>query len=129
LRTVGCNCSEQYTGDFCENEPDPCLDDPCYEGVTCTRDKSEELGYTCGACPSGRTGDGVSCADINECADPADNNCPQECENTLGGYKCKCRPGYISNIDECAEKTSGCGQRCKNLAGSYECSCDPGYEL
>ncbi|XP_048581956.1 uncharacterized protein LOC5522228 isoform X2 [Nematostella vectensis] len=140
LRTVGCNCSEQYTGDFCENEPDPCLDDPCYEGVTCTRDKSEELGYTCGACPSGRTGDGVSCADINECADPADNNCPQECENTLGGYKCKCRPGYISSnngrictdINECdpilGSNDCGANTDCTNGPGNYSCTCKPGYK-
>ncbi|XP_048581930.1 fibrillin-1 isoform X2 [Nematostella vectensis] len=140
LRTVGCNCSEQYTGDFCENEPDPCLDEPCYEGVTCTRDKSEELGYTCGACPSGRTGDGVSCADINECADPADNNCPQECENTLGGYKCKCRPGYISSnngrictdINECdpilGSNDCGANTDCTNGPGNYSCTCKPGYK-
>ena len=32
--------------------------------------------------------------DVNECANPLDNECEQLCENTLGGYVCSCREGY-----------------------------------
>lgn len=30
--------------------------------------------------------------DIDECKNPADNNCGnKKCENTVGGYKCLCQ--------------------------------------
>ena len=31
--------------------------------------------------------------DINECTGP--NDCNQNCENQLGGYKCSCYPNYV----------------------------------
>ena len=34
-----------------------------------------------------------------------------------------------SDVDECAEGTSGCSQECTNTVGSFDCSCVDGYEL
>ena len=34
-----------------------------------------------------------------------------------------------TDVDECAEGTSGCSQECNNTIGSFECSCIDGYQL
>ena len=36
---------------------------------------------------------------------------------------------FFSDVDECAENTSGCSQRCTNTVGSFICSCNLGYTL
>lgn len=47
-------------------------------------------------CNAGFTGTGSVCADINECEDKT--KCQEKpnsnCENTIGGYNCKCKSGY-----------------------------------
>jgi hypothetical protein len=47
-----------------------CADVPCFPGVVCTDQPSTSAGdsFVCGNCPTGYTGDGVSCTDINGCA-------------------------------------------------------------
>lgn len=37
--------------------------------------------------------DGISCDDVNECAEHTDN-CQQLCVNTEGSYECRCQTGY-----------------------------------
>ncbi|XP_063594893.1 cartilage oligomeric matrix protein-like [Penaeus indicus] len=41
-------------------ETDPCLQNPCFSGVTCTFTSMAPF-YTCGPCPAGYTGDGETC--------------------------------------------------------------------
>ena len=51
--------------------------------------------YRCGPCPSGLTGNGTSCSDVDECdlADPCDE--AVTCYNTIGGFRCgPCPKGY-----------------------------------
>ena len=36
---------------------------------------------------------------------------------------------YISDINECHERTNGCHQQCVNTNGSYVCACRTGYRL
>lgn len=50
-------------------------------------------GYTCGACPSGYSGDGTTCIDVDDCADaPCGDNgaCIDTGTNT---YACNCADG------------------------------------
>ena len=51
-------------------------------------------GFSC-TCKSGFRGDGLSCADIDECQENlffcAAN---AACVNTFGGFNCACKPGY-----------------------------------
>ena len=42
-------------------------------------------------------------SDVNECANPALNNCHQnaDCLNTPGSYQCQCKVGYTGNGVQC----------------------------
>ena len=50
-------------------------------------------------CDSGYTPKNKECVDINECA--MENTCStaEDCENTLGGYRCFCKSGYVRDPD------------------------------
>lgn len=96
---------------------------------------------TCGACPSGYTGDGyVGCTDINECAPdgkgPCDDNgnTAATCTNIGGSYTCNCSSGFRAtngscfDKDECFENTDNCHPTlatCTNTIGSFTCACNP----
>ncbi|NXE18626.1 LRP2 protein, partial [Ardeotis kori] len=48
--------------------------------------------------------DGLSCVDIDECAEQGEGACSQTCLNAPGSYSCDCLPGYLLEPD---------GQDCK----------------
>jgi len=90
--------------------PNDCLlrNGGCDELVTCTDDGDT---VTCGACPSGYTGDGdTGCVDINEC-DTANGGCDAltTCTNTPGSRICgPCPPTHTGNgEDGCVEIVGG----------------------
>ncbi|XP_043910917.1 low-density lipoprotein receptor-related protein 2-like [Protopterus annectens] len=72
---------------------------------------------------------------INECADPAINQCAHNCTNTLTSYYCSCWTGYrlmpdgkaCEDINECKETPQICSQICENTVGSFICKCASGY--
>ena len=78
------------------------------------------------------------CQNVNECADPALFQCPNQsvCQDTPGGYECICESGYAllvgvcSNINECADPDlDACDTNaaCFEETGSFSCSCNAGY--
>ena len=104
--------------------------------VTCT---SGTLSAICGACPSGYSGDGTLCTDINECA-TLNGGCDVNatCNNTVGSFTCSCGPGFqfgldmhtCNDIDECTTMNGGCDPItiCTNIPGSRVCgACPSGY--
>ena len=88
-------------------------------------------------CPSGYEQNGVSCDDVNECADDPDI-CGSNsiCGNLDGSYHCSCEDGYesvderdCSNTNECEDDHNICGSHsiCEDTIGSYNCTCENGY--
>ncbi|XP_056392643.1 uromodulin-like [Hyla sarda] len=90
------------------------------------------------SCNEGFVGDGFACSDIDECAYPWSNNCPDICVNVLGSYVCECPNGFTKNtanecvdIDECSDPTL---YHCQSLAncskneGDSSCTCKSDYK-
>ncbi len=139
--TIGgfqCECDLGYLpvadGTACDNN------DECAQGLdncdpvngTCS---NTAAGFDC-ACNAGYEGDGITCTDTNECADPASCDPNATCTNTVGSFSCACNAGYTgdgttcTDVDECAAGgTANCDANasCTNAPGSFTCTCDPGY--
>ncbi|KAK3281937.1 hypothetical protein CYMTET_10302 [Cymbomonas tetramitiformis] len=119
-------------GSVCVDE-DGCITDPCFPGVLCTDIPAPGQGRRCGPCPPGYTGDGATCADVDECASearPPYGGCFRDegagvvtaCTNTVRsmdspkGRECgPCPDGYKGSGETecvwsvtCAERNGGC---------------------
>ena len=79
------------------NIGDQCADN-CHINADCTNTSGS---FEC-TCHTGFIGDGVSCTDIDECAENKDN-CLElvdtDCTNTLGSFECKCKTGFTAMSD------------------------------
>lgn len=138
--TYGCKCNPGYKeskGSCVDVNECATLNGKCDALTKC---KNTPGSRTCGACPSGYTGDGVEgCDDINECAS-AHGGCDvlTTCKNKPGSRTCgACPSGYsgdgetgCTDIDECAAASDPCGVNgdCENGDGLYVCNCDSGYQ-
>ncbi|XP_062857960.1 hemicentin-1 [Trichomycterus rosablanca] len=122
-------------GPYCADENE------CVEGNPCSHTCHNAIGtYYC-SCPRGLTisADGRTCQDIDECS-LSGHMCHdgQDCENTIGSYRCvmRCGRGFrrtaeglsCSDINECQE-SNPCHQHCLNTIGSFRCACQPGYQV
>ncbi len=67
---------------------------PCDANATCTLLGTNAYCF----CDYGYDGDGLTCADIDECAEGIDY-CSETatCKNTIGGYLCACPTGFYSS--------------------------------
>ncbi|XP_031115719.1 putative wall-associated receptor kinase-like 16 [Ipomoea triloba] len=96
----------------------------CQGNTICVPFEGPDGGYRC-ACGKGYEGNPYlhpGCLDIDECADDGQNDCSSKnaiCLNTLGGYNCTCKEGYIDDgkgtggcqlpiKDECKVNGKGC---------------------
>ena len=63
LRFAPCTCTAAYSGSHCEKDKDGCESafQPCFSGVACNDVIAPGVGFTCGKCPSGFSGDGINC--------------------------------------------------------------------
>ncbi|XP_008122604.2 latent-transforming growth factor beta-binding protein 2 isoform X1 [Anolis carolinensis] len=142
LNTPGsyiCHCQpgfELYNGTMCE-DLNECLDSGiCSPNGECLNSHGS---YFC-ICALGfsNAAGGVSCQDVDECADHS--RCLHgQCLNTEGSYRCLCQTGFkhsqetddCIDVDECEEYgDTACGSwRCQNTLGSYHCimGCPPGF--
>ncbi|XP_052216781.1 fibrillin-2-like [Dreissena polymorpha] len=78
-------------------------------------------------CPNGYNG--TNCTDIDECKNGMET-CDQNCQNTIGGYKCECQVGFLLENDnasctKCRNWTYGemCSRECKcNVTNTETCN-------
>ncbi|XP_072000224.1 uncharacterized protein [Engystomops pustulosus] len=134
--TATCKCSSGWTGEFCTEDYDACLENSCFNTSSCVDNKAPLDGYQCSQCPPGLYGDGIKCFDIDECYE-GKSDCDQICINTLAGYSCACNNGYeisadnkhCNDINECMNSSS-CAENalCSNAPGNYSCHCADGYD-
>ena len=140
--TYACNCPSGYgnvggtpTGACTDVNECATANGGCFAGTTCTNTVGSR---TCGSCPVGYTGDGVTCNDVNECATNNGGCAPATatCANTAGSRTCTCNAGYAgpgtvcTDVNECATNNGGCSASppvtCTNSPGSSTCGACPG---
>ena len=113
---------------------DECSKNPCYPGSGC---ENIPGGFKCTSCPPGLIGNGIHCADFNECAEDMSNDCSKnpkvQCMNTFGSYVCgACPSGYEGDGKNCVKATRCNPNPCHHLASCTEepvfsCICPDGY--
>lgn len=140
-----CICYDGWTTDSSSSNPacsvdvNECDDSPCFAGVTCTNVAGA---YYCGNCPSGYTGNGKQCSDVNECL-TNNGGCSLSplvtCINSLGSRSCGvCPAGYVGDgvtctyIGICNMDNGGCSSlaTCVENSGVPDgrtCTCPDGY--
>ena len=115
---------------------------PCFTKKLCTDDGKG--GATCGKCPSGYSGDGKKCADMNDCSGYSACGSKGSCKDsgTLSNT-CACSAGYsaagttVGSINgqkcvltnKCSASEDDCvtGSKCNaQSGGGHSCSCPAG---
>lgn len=112
-QVAACTCASGFTGDARSTgtgcvEADGCARDPCFPGVSCTNVPARpgSPSFSCGRCPPGSTGDGVTCLDVDDCAgQPCGMG---NCRDTgARSYDCDCLPGFEFSGGTCVDSPAG----------------------
>ncbi|XP_002030177.2 cubilin homolog [Drosophila sechellia] len=96
--------------------------------------------FRCGACPTGYTGDGRFCRDIDECATEDNGGCSLQprvtCTNTEGSHRCgRCPAGWTGDGRTCtASDSNSCNNegichplaKCEYVSDMVVCTCPLG---
>ncbi|KAL0271771.1 UNVERIFIED_CONTAM: hypothetical protein PYX00_008763 [Menopon gallinae] len=141
-RGYTCICSQGWKTDgvslACTVDVDECATSPCSRNppVSCHNAPGT---FFCGPCPSGYTGNGFQCTDVDECL-VENGGCSVQpmvpCINTFGSSICgSCPPGYSGDgrtclfVGKCQVDNGGCHAKaqCTEIGSNVQCRCLPGY--
>ncbi|PFX16668.1 Fibropellin-1 [Stylophora pistillata] len=128
VNNYSCICAAGFTGLHCDTPITRCNNNSCYPGAQCTENV---LTISCGSCPSGYTGDGKNCKDIDDCHNHTCQN-GASCVDGVNDYSCACVQGFTgrsceANIDDCVNHTCAHGGTCMDGVNSYSCKCAAGF--
>jgi len=123
-----CNCTLVFTGDTCSDDVDECTlnTDNCSENAECINTVGS---YNC-SCLVGFTGDGITCENIDDCANnPCENG--GTCTDGINSFTCQCTSEYYG--ETCAERYTPCDPNpcvngeCVQNGQTFTCNCPPRY--
>ncbi len=129
VNSFTCTCAAGFSGATCAIDVNECAtgNGGCSANATCTNTAGSR---TC-ACNAGYTGDGVSCADVNECAaNPCQNG--GVCTDGVNSFTCTCAAGFsgatcATNVNECVPNPCQNGGTCVDGVNSFTCTCAAGF--
>uniref|UniRef100_A0A1I8JRW5 EGF-like domain-containing protein n=1 Tax=Macrostomum lignano TaxID=282301 RepID=A0A1I8JRW5_9PLAT len=120
-----CRCPAGWFGDRCASRANPCQSRPCANSALC-RPAPNWVNFSCDCSTADGGFSGPLCLDdIDECqaAGRCDSDGTQRCLNTVGSFKCVCKPGFVG--EHCDRRADRCASVvCLN--GGW---CDPGRRL
>lgn len=128
IQNYTCQCNVGFAGERCDIVIRNCSNDSCFHGVRCIQ---LENTIACGPCPTGYTGDGKNCKDIDHCINATCKN-GGSCVDGLRNYSCICSAGFMgdqceTDIDDCLNHTCANGGLCVDGVNGYSCNCSTGY--
>lgn len=131
-------CALSWASGCADGLSEPCLPNPCFDGVTCTAD---EEAFDCGPCPAGYMGDGIDCTQIDSCMDAP---CFEgvQCQDLAPpetGFTCASCPAgregdgiTCTDVDGCVDAPCSSGVTCQDVpapGSGFTCGgCPPGLE-
>ena len=109
---------------------------PCFTAASCA--DAGDAGVTCNGCPSGFSGDGRTCADVDDCNDYTGCGTGTCSDAGTNANSCACRGGYVATnsplqecnmVNQCAADENDCvtGVRRPPLASSPPARIPPPY--
>ena len=102
INGYSCSCFDGWIGEVCDVDVDECQGDPCHSNAMCTNTGGS---FEC-QCKDGYEGDGLTCFDLNECAEEIDNCHPDAiCTNLDGSFDCECKSGFFGDGVSCTKDT------------------------
>ncbi|XP_020629148.1 von Willebrand factor D and EGF domain-containing protein-like isoform X2 [Orbicella faveolata] len=90
VNNYSCVCNVGYSGGHCDVPITRCSNETCYPGVRCFENTTH---VSCGSCPSGFTGNGKNCKDIDDCVNHTCAN-GGSCVDGINNYTCSCLAGF-----------------------------------
>lgn len=147
-------CPTGLVGDGRTCTQDGCLTNPCAAGtkyifisdfpkklsfffllgVKCTPENTYPF-YKCAECPTGTTGNGTACNDIDECLTTV-CGVNSDCTNIIGSFRCTCINGYEWSAGKCTKMEGMClfNEDCDRNAecmltgtNKFKCKCKVGW--